>query len=340
MKTLGIVAAIVLSQIKIVLSNLPLCRKGNYTKGKWVEFDRQTPSFHCCERSPPTDPINPINHPICHDSSYASYVGIGVGHACVCEHALPNRNSVLSIDMYDWIPDSCYLLQWEDNNFCKLLGSRKLVIIGDSTSFYTHYTLKAMMWSNKQSCQNQIIHIENFWLNVHRGDTGLQRSPDVYKDLVSSDADIVIVSEAAHVHESHHYETQNKNESKTWKAIMDDVYWAFDKYKQEKEKENNQRKFQLVYSTALPGIKNCNLYSAPVPERLSDQDMWNWKSLYEINDYARSNLTIPVIDLTPLDLRPDAKCKVNGDCLHACIPGPLNIFPQILAHMMFTGEIA
>ena len=45
------------------------------------------------------------------------------GHACTCQGVRQMR----------WVPSSCELAEWNATTFCKALGDRKMVMIGDST---------------------------------------------------------------------------------------------------------------------------------------------------------------------------------------------------------------
>jgi hypothetical protein len=44
------------------------------------------------------------------------------------------------------------------------------------------------------------------------------------------------------------------------------------------------------------------------------------------------------VDLAPLYLRPDAHPGGN-DCLHMCVPGPLDLFSILLLAMLRNGDL-
>ena len=74
------------------------------------------------------------------------------------------------------------------------------------------------------------------------------------------------------------------------------------------------------------------------------------ESYFKINDYAANNfplMGIKLLDIAPmLDLRPDGKDIAHTilkpgiyDCLHFCLPGPVDIFSRIIGHKLFMGEL-
>ena len=128
----------------------------------------------------------------------------------------------------------------------------------------------------------------------------------------------------------------------TWKKEINDIILEINDYK----RWHPEKKIQMVYVTATAGISHCQRFAnkPPLPHRIYSYH-FNWEAMYWMNDYAVDHFPshgIPVIDLSPLDLRPDSKVGAyanNADCLHSCIPGPLNVFPQFFGHMLTIGEI-
>jgi GDSL/SGNH-like Acyl-Esterase family found in Pmr5 and Cas1p len=57
------------------------------------------------------------------------------------------------------------------------------------------------------------------------------------------------------------------------------------------------------------------------------------------SDIFKNELQQPVLHLEPLYYRADAHPVRDNDCLHYCIPGPLDLAAQLLHHMLVVGEI-
>ena len=105
---------------------------------------------------------------------------------------------------------------------------------------------------------------------------------------------------------------------------------------------------KILWKTNNPGHINCDAYPDAVSSPLTypiETDTYKWGLLSEFDAYMRElNIkhNIPAIDMFPLYLRPDAHPGKNavhwvqfgGDCLHYCLPGPLDIFATLLLHYL------
>lgn len=103
---------------------------------------------------------------------------------------------------------------------------------------------------------------------------------------------------------------------------------------------------KFIWKTSNPGHLNCAPELKPITsmEQTSDSpDPYKW-TLHRSFDKLAINMSlsvgINVIDMTPLYLRPDGHpghlawdLKI-GDCLHYCLPGPLNLFAILLYHIL------
>jgi len=62
---------------------------------------------------------------------------------------------------------------------------------------------------------------------------------------------------------------------------------------------------------------------------------YHWTTFKRYDRMARQNMTevnVPIVDMNMLYLRGDAHPR--GDCLHFCTPGPVDVFAQVLSHML------
>jgi hypothetical protein len=103
-----------------------------------------------------------------------------------------------------------------------------------------------------------------------------------------------------------------------------------------------------VWKTQNPGHFQCDKYNAPtvgstgypIPANL---DKYHWNSLPEYDNYIRSSLSearygFKILDMSPLYFRADAHTG-GGDCLHFCMPGPVDLFAILLLQMLNNGEL-
>ena len=68
----------------------------------------------------------------------------------------------------------------------------------------------------------------------------------------------------------------------------------------------------------------------------------------DYDHYIRENslrYDFKILDMAPLYMRGDAHVgfakafRGDPDCLHYCIPGPVDLFPVLLQQMLYMGEI-
>jgi len=89
-----------------------------------------------------------------------------MGHGCACQmkelqkRGYSSKSSVpLPVDFtlpaedYEWVPNECVLPQWNTEAFCRLLGGRRILIVGDSTMQQTAASLYSMLLYNNASSE-------------------------------------------------------------------------------------------------------------------------------------------------------------------------------------------
>ena len=110
---------------------------------------------------------------------------------------------------------------------------------------------------------------------------------------------------------------------------------------------------RVAWKTINPGHVDCTAFSAPVDHARviapGNQFHWDLHKQFDKIAYSYANKTgMPVIDMSPLDKRPDAHPAnatlllhkaVDHDCLHYCTPGPVDVFSTLLLNMLFQGEL-
>jgi len=101
----------------------------------------------------------------------------------------------------------------------------------------------------------------------------------------------------------------------------------------------------FIWKSQNPPHVGCDQYHAPFNEgheysqkELSEIKYKNWNLFPAFDAYARSRavaLGWRYLDMSPLYLRPDGHSRgAKKDCLHFCLPGPLNVFAQLLLHLL------
>jgi len=244
---------------------------------------------------------------------------------CICDREENTRYNATDRELYQWIPNQCYLIQWNADLFCKLLGNRKILFVGDSTMQQTASTLMSMITTGRAACAPQITYGWSTHLVYSRFKNNL-------KDFIErSDADIVILTAGAHLKE------------------IGDVWGIFMALEEDiRVLRLNKKNTQLIWKTQNPGHLNCHMLHKPLSWNEhspyeNDTDKYNWKEFKKYDDIAREYtklLNISIIDMSPLYLRPDGHVYgIKEDCLHYCQPGPLNLFSQLLLQKLYTLEI-
>ena len=171
----------------------------------------------------------------------------------------------------------------------------------------------------RQFCSSQIIFVRSDDLDI--GYFSEKYQPD-----------IVVMNVGAHYHNLTVFEA---DAIKMFEKI-DGVKLA--------QSEQNLKDIKFVWKTSNPGHLDCdfspnatNSYSPPA----ADQDRFDWRFFVQYDtlmDSMTAAHNMDVIDMTPLYYRPDGHPgksawgwhKTGGDCLHYCLPGPLDIFATLL----------
>jgi len=100
----------------------------------------------------------------------------------------------------------------------------------------------------------------------------------------------------------------------------------------------------FLWKTQNPGHYNCDLNKEPFNVTRSspnEADKYHWNVHVDFDEYARNHskaFGFEVVDMKPLYLRPDSH-PGDEDCLHYCMPGPLDLFPVLLLQMLHNREI-
>ena len=286
-------------------ASAPLCRGAEYARGRWKM--RGAPSTH--------------------DKTL-----FGLAHqSVICEGFE---------DMYEWEPSRCRLLEWDARKFCRQLGNRSVLLMGDSTVHQTDHTIRSWIRSGfggdaDAGCERQIFFRLSDTL-IGR-DFGINNRGMKWAQAVGEVApDVVILSAYRHIVYTEHFLAVINQVSHEHQSLFPDV--------------------ELFWMTAVGAGCDLDILEHP-PSAQTDYwrryegMVYQYDQFAQWDDHAREVLggkrKSHILDLQPLHLRADAhpgsspgvivrdrreteRWKV--DCSHMCMPGPLDLVPQLIYH--------
>lgn len=251
------------------------------------------------------------------------------------------------VDEFSWEPARCALAQWDAAAFCAALGFRKIMFIGDSTMMQAGTAvMNAVHWGmwNTSSCPNTpgCQHASGCQQQLSLGlsDTligvglGAGNRGSRWVELVNrshAPPDIVVISAGPHIRQ--HFQ-----------VVLDQVV---------NEHRTLFPEVKLVWQTSPgAGCATSPLEAPPDAAFWAQGPSYNWAQFPEFDAAARTRFGHPssaranrfLLDVSPLALRADAhpasRGDVPGDCLHACLPGPVDrLVPRTLLHLLLHDAL-
>jgi hypothetical protein len=231
-------------------------------------------------------------------------------------------DQVSAREMHTWQPTNCSLPAFNANKFCDALGNGKIHIFGDSTMQQASATLMNMIIGGhreeKQHCTPQItFNLADYLIGApdERGEV---------VDFHKHQADVYILGLGAWIH----------NKAK-YGEILDAMV---EKIKARQAEPNPP---QFIWKTISgAGCGKINQISVEHHDPSYTYDLF--PTYDAMARHKLEPLGVKFVDLSPLYLRGDAHPVGQKDCLHFCAPGPVDIFPRVLHHVlqedMFTPE--
>lgn len=317
------------------------CHMDEFSKGRWV-YDAQNitrKAFTCCGwdssdwhdisiRKQCGDIDNPVKQ--MYQIGRTDYNIQSGGHACVCDELRKERFTVSQREKYRWEADRCDILTWNATEFCRLLGPRRVLFLGDSTMVQTAATVVNMVMEDipKGTCAPQLLAYQ---YNQPVDPEHDKRT--MMEHLHRFSPDFVIIHFGVHFQNTELFKA-------AMQTFINDVNQI---------KANSSKEIVFVWKTTNTPHVACERYDRPTvsfppsPKDVSDRYLWHL--LPGFDAYARTFFTqhgFRLMDMSMLDLRPDAHPGQNawewksfgGDCLHFCLPGPLNIAGNMLMHLL------
>lgn len=255
-------------------------------------------------------------------SGSPTHLTMAGGHACHCDATAKSRYSISERERYEWVPSYCDLVQWNSTQFCELLGNRTVLMVGDSTMMQSGGSLMSMITYGGGKCAPQISahHNNELFYGLH----GSARVQDIARVRKPN---VLIMTAGAHLHDEGDLWT-------LWHYLPEQIKWV----------RENLPETKILWRTNNPGNLRCESFHGPEPYDLHNgSDVMDW---YQWNLQPRIDMVsiehsiengMGVIDMSPLYERPDSHPK--KDCLHNCLPGPIDLFATLLMQKLFTKEI-
>lgn len=309
-----------------------LCRHNAHVLGKWVNGNRTKKTYYSCGWG---GNDFRFNTQLCGWGSregeqlmygHMQWLIQSGGWSSSCDARDNTRTKVTQRERYEWEPLTCDLIPWNATQFCELLGNRTLLLVGDSTMQQTGAALASRITYDAAPMKGCAPQVAIGRINKFGHD---KNQVDAINHIRAVKPDILIVNTGAHFL-TH---TEFEHDVVRLKALQQEVRTSFP-----------DKNITMIWKTMNPGHVSCSQTSnGPLNtvwnHHHSREDLYQWY-LFPHQDtfakhYVRSELGMKVIDMSPLYYRQDA----HSDCLHYCMPGPVDLFSVLLLNMLYTKEI-
>jgi hypothetical protein len=218
-------------------------------------------------------------------------------------------------DEYTWVDDNLPI--FNATLTCHKLNARRVLMIGDSTMHQSAATLMNALFP--AGCQTQFTAMYGDTLvGVPMGgrNRGINWVDSVKWHFTNTtEYGIVILTAGAHVNNRSNYE-----------IVMNYVIEG------SKEIKQIYPNIQIVWKTQQPAGCTQNISST-----IFSGNDYNHNLFYERDMYALSVLPqhgIHIIDMRMLYYRSDAHRSFANDCLHFCMPGPLDVIAPLFSQLL------
>ena len=308
-----------------------LCRNNQHVMGQWIQANKTKKTYYVCGLD---DYDVRYNKELCgwnHRSNEKLFYGHitwllqSGGLAASCDARDNTKWNVTKRENYEWKPMLCELIPWNATQFCDLLDNRIILMIGDSTIGQTGAALVSRLTydiPNQKSCSNNIAILRIDKISVDYD--------NIIKYIKEIQPDIIIFNTGAHF--------------ASMKPFHEEITIYFTKLYNEIHAISTKQ-VQLLWKTMNPGHINCSTQSNGELNidwkynSTNTEDKYHWNIFAQQDNYMKyyipQHFNMKIIDMSPLYYRQDA----HSDCLHYCLPGPVDVFGSLLLNMLYTKEV-
>ena len=242
--------------------------------------------------------------------------------------------------------ENCVLLQFDVNRFCRLGINRTIAFLGDSITWQQFQSLNFLIGATDEHRKQALIKTHACSGNTTKliWERDNKASANGLKRIIqTSDPDVLVINRGAHF-------TENEMLLSELNATLTiALIW-------QKDCDSRNRDCLLLWRTTAPGYPNCDQILGPISisnrsiaeNFIMDRSKYTEeKGTHHWWDFANQNvlvenliqhhikvnqLRISFIDFYDMAiLRPDHHIN-KRDCLHWCLPGPIDTANTILLH--------
>jgi hypothetical protein len=261
---------------------------------------------------------------------------------------------------WEWTPfnTSCQFSTWSPDLFCTLLAFSTVTIMGDSLS-WEHYSSLLQLLGERVHQTDQFRSRERNHVQLACKKSGRMRGTKiVWRNVAHLNASVVAESIRADfptvliLNKGAHY--QNDTD------LVDGLRETFSVLKEWKSDCTRRKlKCNLFWRTSVPGHPDCVNFTEPVNDfhRMEtfimsptsyNNETWKYKWMWydfqrqnelilkELNEFDKQNgLQHQILDAYDTNLlRPDGHRWHQGDCLHNCYPGTMDVYSRLFLHFL------
>lgn len=247
-------------------------------------------------------------------------------------------------DSWEWKPydESCEFTPWSKELFCDLVRDQSILFMGDSLTQEAMFALGELLGLRRSPDRSKQRSLYDFQGACNGTVEAIFRREDFLRpskvawELQDRLPAVAVLNRGAHYVEDDEL-MRDINATiahiRTWQSRCADL----------------GRKCLLVWRTTVPGHPKCPDFNQPTANRSHMESIIDAHPIskrYHWHDFQRQNLLIEKalsvagIEYEMLDayyiniLRPDEHRVGSFDCLHSCLGSKLDVYAQVLAHIL------
>ena len=247
---------------------------------------------------------------------------------------------------YEWlVPSDCIYNQFDINRFCQIVGNRTIALFGDSLAYQQYNSLVYITNATEKireraQCLSTVCNNKLVW---KRDNSASARGMNIM--IRQMDPEIIVFNRGAH------FTDDQKLIQELTATLEVALVW-------QQDCDKRKRNCILLWRSTAPGFPACSEYQSPLTDPSKAKDIIKNMSWYEKDeqrlqyhwwDFSTQNtlvegliqryveqkqLRIHFLDFYDMAiLRPDNHAS-DSDCLHWCLPGPMDAVNTLLLHML------